>query len=53
VEAALVRVEGFKKMSADVTKEEAQVEYDPAKTDAQKLADAVNAGTSYKASVKL
>lgn len=51
MEAALVRVDGYKKMNADVTKQQAEVEYDPAKTDPEKLAKAINEHTDYKASV--
>jgi copper chaperone CopZ len=51
VEKALVSVEGYKRMQADVTKEEVQVEYDPAKTNPQALADAITKGTEFKASV--
>jgi copper chaperone CopZ len=52
VEAALVRVEGFKKMKADVSKQEVQVEYDPSKTDPEKLAKAITDNTDFEASVK-
>jgi copper chaperone CopZ len=52
VEKALGGVEGFKKMTADVAKQEVQVEYDPAKTDPEKLAKAITDGTDFNASVK-
>jgi copper chaperone CopZ len=51
VEKALVRVDGYKRMTADVQKQKVQVEYDPAKTDPQKLAKAITENTEYKASV--
>ena len=52
MEAALVRVDGFKKMTADTTKEEVQVEYDPKKTDPDKMAKAITDNTDFEASVK-
>lgn len=51
MEAALVRVDGYKSMKADVGKEEVQVAFDPKKTDPQKLAQSINDNTSYKATI--
>jgi hypothetical protein len=51
VQAALVRVKGFKRMRADVIAERVEVIYDPLTATPEQLADAVNAGTSYRASV--
>ena len=53
MEKALVRVDGYKKMTADVSKEEVEVEYDPAKTDPEKLAKAITDNTDFQASVKM
>jgi hypothetical protein len=38
-------------MKADVRKQRVEVKYDKAKTDPQKLADAINKHTTFKASV--
>jgi hypothetical protein len=46
----LVKVDGFKKMKADVTREEAAVTYDPKKTDPEALAKAITENTEFKAS---
>ncbi len=48
----MVKVAGYQTMKADVSKEEVVVEYDPAKTDPEKLAAAITAGSPYKATVK-
>ena len=51
MEKALVRVDGYKSMKADVTKEEATVTYDPKKTTPEKLAQSITENTEFKASV--
>jgi copper chaperone CopZ len=52
VEAALVRVDGYKSMTASVAAQEATVTYDPGKTNPEALVDAINEHTDFKASVK-
>jgi len=47
----LVKVDGYKSMKADVTKQEATVTYDPKKTTPEKLAQAITEKTEFKASV--
>jgi len=51
VEAALVKVDGYKSMKADVTKQEVVVTFDPAKTNVQALAKSITGNTTFKASV--
>jgi len=51
VEAALVKVDGYKSMKADVTKQEAVVTFDPAKTSPQALAKSITDNTDFEASV--
>jgi copper chaperone CopZ len=51
VEAALVRVDGFEKMKADVTTQTVKVTYDPAKTTPEAMAKAITDGTDFTASV--
>ena len=51
MEAALVKVEGYKSMQADVTKQEVSVTFDPAKTNPESLAKAITDNTNFKASV--
>jgi copper chaperone CopZ len=47
VEAALVRVDGYKSMQADVDKQQVTVTFDPKKTDAKALAQAIAKNTEY------
>jgi copper chaperone CopZ len=53
VEAALVRVDGYMKdsLKADVSKEEATIQYDAKKTNPEELAKAVTDNTDFEASV--
>jgi copper chaperone CopZ len=46
----LVKVEGYKSLKADVKTQTAQVTFDPQKTNAQALIEAINSGTTFKAS---
>lgn len=39
-------------MKADITKQQVEVTYDPAKTGPEKLAEAISKNTEYRASVK-
>jgi copper chaperone CopZ len=52
VEAALVRVDGYKSKKADVKAQEVAVTYDPKKTTPEALVQAINANTDFSASVK-
>lgn len=52
MEAALVRVDGYKEMKADVPAREVTVTFDPQKTTPEALAKAINDHTKFKASVK-
>ena len=47
----MVKVDGYKSMKADVTKQEVVVRFDPAKTNPQALAKSITDNTSFKASV--
>jgi copper chaperone CopZ len=51
VEAALVKVDGYKTMKADVKKQEVAVTFDPVKTNPQALAKAITENTDFRASV--
>jgi len=51
VEAALVKVDGFKSMEADVSKQQVVVQYDPGKAKPEDLVQAINDGTDFTASV--
>jgi copper chaperone CopZ len=51
VEAALVKVDGFKSVKVSVPDKQAVVTYDPKKTDPQKLVKAINDNTTFTASV--
>lgn len=50
MEKALVKVDGYKSMEADVAAQKVTVKYDAARTNPQKLAEAINAGTNFQAS---
>ena len=52
MEAALVKVDGYKSMKADVPKQQVVVTFDAAKTNPQALAKSITDNTSFKASVR-
>lgn len=51
MEKALVRVDGFQKMKADVTTQTVEVVYDPAKTNPEEMAKAITDHTEFEGSV--
>jgi copper chaperone CopZ len=52
VEAALVRVDGYKEKKANVEAQEVTVTYDPSKTTPEALVKAINEHSDFTASVK-
>jgi copper chaperone CopZ len=51
VEAALVKVDGYKEMKASVAAQQVIVTYDPKKTTPKALVTAINEGTEFRASI--
>ena len=47
----MVKVDGYKSMKADVTKQQVVVTFDAAKTNVQALAKSITGNTTFKASV--